>query len=441
MSSRSVGVVHVAVVAFAMLALAVSVGGCGSDNNPTIVIGPTATASSAPSTPTATPATSPTITVSVTPTPTLAGPTATPTSAAPLALWVENSGSATVSEFGGSTLTTPGPSLPPALVQNKSPDLSPDTSGISFDGSGRQWVSVCGNKTGNHGSIAGFNAALIANLKAVPAPPASVVISDDGTGKLINCPWATTFDKAGNMWVANSSEMTAPPGFVTAYQSSQLSASGHPTPFVTLTDPTEFISPTDVLFDATGNLFVSDFGPQQFGTAGSGKIWVFTGLNISSQGPGNIVMLSIQSNANLSDPSTVTPVSSGFDKSGNLWTADCEANKTGEIYMFPKASLTTTTARASAIFQSGPIATVNGVENTLNCPGGIAFDAAGNLWYTNFFSAQTAKGVAGAVGEFTAAQLAGATGTSTPVPNIFLEGDTTGTNFDAPIGLRFGPQS
>jgi hypothetical protein len=42
------------------------------------------------------------------------------------------------------------------------------------------------------------------------------------------------------------------------------------------------------------------------------------------------------------------------------------------------------------------------------------------------------------VGEFTRSQLS-VIGISTPRPNIFLDGDKTGTNFDQPIGLTFGP--
>ncbi len=417
-----------------IISLALLAGGCSGGGNHHRIILPTATATPVTS-PTPTPATSPTPTPagSVTATPTPAGPTPTPTAALSTALWVENSGSANITEFSGSTLATPI-AVPSPAVTNKSPDLSPDTAGVTFDAANNQWASVCGNSSGNHGSIAQFNAAAVTNLPVNSAPAANVVLSDDGTGNLISCPWALKFDPAGNLWAANSNEfqVVAGAGYVTQYQPAQLTASGHPTPHITLTDPTEFNSPTGVVLDSTGNLFVSDFGPAQFGKAGSGKVFVFTAATVAALTPGTNT---VKSDAQLSDATTLTPVNGAFDPSGNLWIADCEANSTGEIYMFPKASLTTTTTSATTIFQSTSITTPNGTENTIDCPGGIAFDSLGNLWYTNFLSVK----VDGAVGEFSAAQLS-VTGTSSPTPTVFLDGDPSGINLNAPIGLTFGPQ-
>jgi hypothetical protein len=188
-----------------------------------------------------------------------------------------------------------------------------------------------------------------------------------------------------------------------------------------------------VIFDPSGNLFVVDFGPEQFGRFAPGKIWVFNAASVTSLIAGTN---SRKSNARLSDPSTLTPVNGALDSSGNLWIPDCEANGTGELYMFPKSALTVGASRARTIFESTFITTPNGTENTIDCPGGIAFDAQGNLWYGNFESLNSQ--ISGAVGEFTKSQLL-VSGISKPKPNIFLDGNSAASNFDGPIGLAFGP--
>jgi len=308
------------------------------------------------------------------------GPTPTPTPSLSQALWVENAIGHFVGEFKGATLTTPGVSVPIADVTNSSSAFV-DPAGITFDGSGNQWVTVCGTKT-NLGSITEFNATTLKNLPTNPAPAPDVVLTDNGTGTAVNCPWAIAFN-SGNLWAANSNQNTSAPGFVTEYTPSQLGSSGHPTPNITLTDPSEFVSPTGVVFDSAGDLFVSDFGPVQFSKSGAGDIFVFKAATVGALVSGTN---SVKADARLSDASGFTPVNGAFDRSGNLWVADCEANTNGEIYMFPKASLTSGATSATTVFQSTTIATTGGSENTIDCPGGIAFDANGNLWYTNFTS-------------------------------------------------------
>jgi hypothetical protein len=439
-----------------MLSVAMIAGGCGSGSNNNInLFRPTATPTAMVATPTPSPATSvtPTSRVSVTPTSAVTTtPTAitsvTPTSSitptatatpAKVALWVDNTTNSApnpyVDEFTGTTLTSPGATVAPTpTAKNLSAQIAPDTSGVSFDGSDNQWVSVCGSKA-DLGSLTEFKTATLATLTGKPsaAPTPDVIISDSGSGASVNCPWNTTFDTKGDFWVANSNEFTAPPGFVTEYQPTQLTATGKPVPFVTLNDTTDkFVSPTGVVFDSAGDLIVSDFGPDQFtpAPAGSAKVLVFNAATLATLKAG---ANDVKASATLTDPSIGSPVNGAFDTSGNLWEADCGAS---EIYMFPKAALATGAAAATAIFKE---VTVTGTsEKSLNCPGGVTFDSKGNLWYTNFFGVGT--GVNGAVGEFTAAQLAAAPASSTPQPTIFLEADTTGTAISFPLGLTFGPQ-
>jgi hypothetical protein len=401
----------------------------------------TATATPKPSaTHTPKPSATPTPKPSATPTPkpsatATAKPTATPTPV--LALWVENAWGEYVAEFSGPTLTTPGASVPNPTLINSSPDLrSPlggDTAGVSFDASNNQWVTNCAGNTSNLGNISEFKLATLKNLRSNNAPAADVVLSDDGSGNLVNCPWGVTF-RAGNLWAANSNQNTSPPGSVVEYLPSQFATSGHPVPHITLLDSTQFVSPTGVAFDSNGNLFVTDFGPAQFYRAGAGAIWVFKAATVASLSAGSN---NKTADAKLSDPTTVTPVNGAFDASGNLWIADCQyLGGDGELYMFPKSALTVGATSAAVMFKPRTITTPNGTENSIDCPGGIAFDAQGNLWYTNFENLNSK--IYGSVGEFTKNQLS-TLGTSTPLPNIYLDANTSSGNIDAPIGLAFGP--
>src|SRR5579875_820941 len=430
-----------------MLSVVIIAAGCGSSSNNHIVVVPTATATAMTATPTPTTRASATPTSSSTPTPTSTStptptststPTPTPTPAK-VALWVDNTTNSApnpyVDEFTGATLTSPGATVVPTpTAKNLSAQIAPDTSGVTFDSSDNQWVSVCGSES-DFGRLAEFTTTTLATLTGKPsaAPTPDVIISDSGSGKSVNCPWNATFDSNGNLWVANSNEFTAPPGFVTEYQPGQLTKTGNPVPFVTLTDTTDkFVSPTGVVFDSAGDLIVSDFGPDQFSPtpAGSAKVLVFDAATLAKLTSGTN---DVAAHATLTDPSIGSPVNGAFDNAGNLWVADCGAS---EIYMFPKAALSTGAKSASAIFKSTIVTGTS--EKSLNCPGGVTFDTSGNLWYTNFFG--TGTGVNGDVGEFTAAQLASAPASSTPQPHIFLVADTAGNGLSFPLGLIFGPQ-
>jgi hypothetical protein len=349
------------------------------------------------------------------------------------ALWVENSLPGTITEFKGATLTTPGAFEPNPALTNHSANLFPDTAGVAFDTSNNQWATVCGNDHGNHGSITKFTAAKVAALKTNSAPAASVILSDNGTGKLVNCPWQIALDKSGDLWAANSNEfeVTVASGFVTEYQPSQF-ATGHPTPHITLTS-SDFRSPTGVAFDSSGNFFVTDFGEGQFNKPGAGAVLVFKAATVARFKAGTN---NLRADAVLYDRTSATPADGAFDANGNFWVADCEAAPSGEIYMFSKAVLTLGTTKAAAILRSTSVTTPTGIEKSLDCPGGIAFDAKGNLWYTNF-SPDFVDNV-GTVGEFTKSQLA-ATGITMPKPTIFLVSNASRTNFSQPIGLTFGP--
>lgn len=350
---------------------------------------------------------------------------ATPSpSPSPLGLWVANrganGGAESVVEFTGTTLSSPGASVPTPPLTNSSASLNGPL-GLTFDSSNNQWVV---NRAANPANIAEFKFSTLQNLAANPAPTPDVTISDDGIGTLLSAPQLITFE-SGNLWVANfASGNNTNRGFVTEYLANQLASSGTPSPTVTEADP-EFLGPDGIAFDSAGNLFIADFS--------AGEVFVFTASKVSGWSGG----VTDSSDAQLSDSTSLNPTSAAFDQSGNLWVADCEGETpgAGELYMFPKSSLTTTTPTATTVFTPVGVTTPNGTDQSLNCPGSIAFDQNGNLWYSNYLSSD---GAGGSVGEFLKSQLT-ATGTSSPPPNIYLEGDTGATVFNTPEGIAFGP--
>jgi len=336
-------------------------------------------------------------------------------------LWVANRASQTVVEFKGTILKKAGVSIPTPAAANSSPGLDGPL-GLTFDSADNQWVA---NRDGDN--VVEFKLSTLKNLAADHAPAADVTISDDGSGAFLHTPQIITFEN-GNLWVANykSGPTSSGKGFITEYLASQLASSGAPTPNVTQIDSAEFAGPDGIAFDSEGNLFVADFD--------AAKVWVFKASTVAGWSG---VGVNTPSDAQLSDTSSLNPTAVAIDHSGNLWAADCEGETSGggELYMFPKGTLTTTATTAAVIFKSITVNTSNGPDQSLNCPGAIAFDQKGNLWYSNFISS---AGAGGSVGEFLKSQLA-ASGASSPAPNIYLEGDTGLTVFDRPEGIVFGP--
>ena len=154
-----------------------------------------------------------------------------------------------------------------------------------FDQAGRLYVS---NSTDN---------AIYSAIGGLPA------IQGNKTG--LNRPRGMAFDKNGNLWVVNAGIVTGADSqkddSIVSFSPAQLQAGGNQTPQITLTS-TSFFDPIGIAFDASNNLWVSNFGnatilklsPADLSVTGSVTLAAaITGLN--------------------------TPTGLAFDSTGNLW--------------------------------------------------------------------------------------------------------------------------
>lgn len=176
-------------------------------------------------------------------------------------LWVANEENAELLEFTPSQLESSGSPTPNIVFS--SADLESPV-GIVFDDAGDIWV---GDDFENE--LVMFTAS---QLAAGGTRPATVILSDDGSGSL-DSPEPVTFDADGSLWVANNSDPTQDLGSVVKFTADQLAASGDPTPAVMLTatavtgtSANSFDDPAGITFDKNGNLWVANVDSDQAGS-------------------------------------------------------------------------------------------------------------------------------------------------------------------------------
>ena len=211
---------------------------------------------------------------------------------------------------GSVTCYPPGSTGDAVPTQSFSKVMSgPDA--LAFDSSGDLWV-------GNYESdkLVEYPKAQLSKASPVPA----VVISA-GADNSPNEPASLTFDRSGDLWVANQG-----PSTVTEYSQAQLTKSGSPAPYKTISYP-GLSTPLAVRFDHSGDLWVSY--PY--------NLVEFTKADLAKADPGPSVVLS--SGAALSLSGYANDIA--FDQQGNLWVA----NESGTLIELTEAQLAHSGAR------------------------------------------------------------------------------------------------
>jgi secreted PhoX family phosphatase len=132
---------------------------------------------------------------------------------------------------------------------------------LAFDSHGNLWVP---NSVGS--TVVELTAS---QLTSTGTPTPAVTLS--ATGGSLDAPRGIAFDGSGNLWVANYGGSS-----VVEYTSSQLTASGSPTPAVTLSSLAT-LDATALAFDNSGDLWVCD-------AAGGSNVAEFTASQITSSG-------------------------------------------------------------------------------------------------------------------------------------------------------------
>jgi hypothetical protein len=193
-------------------------------------------------------------------------------------LWVTDFCSNRVFGFSPSQLGGAGGSLTPNVILSSADLDGPD--GITFDSHGNMWIANGGLAIWVlGGSVIEFTSSQFASSGAPTAP---VILTDGGSGNVIDEPSSVAFDSSGALWVANYYDNATEYGNIVKFPTSQL-VTGHPTPAVTLSstllsNSTQSLDgPVGIAFDHLGDLAVSNydndsvvgFSKSQLGSSGS----------------------------------------------------------------------------------------------------------------------------------------------------------------------------
>jgi sugar lactone lactonase YvrE len=171
-------------------------------------------------------------------------------------LWVADYATNTVLGFSASQLSSTG-SPTPAITISASAGSIQEPVGIAFDASGSLWVANTSNAAN---SVVKFTSSQLASSGS---PTPSVILT--ATAMSINGPLLIAFDASGDLWVANGnfSQNT-----VVEFGASQITASGSPTPTVTIgASAGSLANPGGLAFDGSGNLWVSNVGVSNLGSS------------------------------------------------------------------------------------------------------------------------------------------------------------------------------
>lgn len=232
-------------------------------------------------------------------------------------------------------------------------------------GSGRLWLAVYGGTRG-----VSFSSAQL-GLGGTDVEPASSVGLGAG-----NLPYGAAFDGDGDYWLGTQS------GMLLEMAAADLPTNGTPSPATVIDTGTTDIN--GMAFDADGNLWVT----------GADSLRMFSPEGLAESGtPTPTVTLGSNPAAELMYPQALA-----FDGDGNLWVAAFTA-----IYRYRSDQLETSGSPGPSV-----VIRDNG-EGSINTVRGLAFDSEGALWACNWTNSSLVK--------FTPQQLA-LSGTPDPALTI-----------------------
>jgi hypothetical protein len=304
-------------------------------------------------------------------------------------LWVTNWVTHNAFGFSADQLATGTPTSNPTVSLGL-PDLgnsSPATVSLAFSSTNDAWIGTC--KTTQKPQVVGkFSPA---KLAASGSPAADVEITLPSTDATYDCASALVFDTSGNLWVGMYR------GDILKFSASDLTATGTPTPAVTLTNTTYFDGLVDLAFDTAGDLLVGAYYHP--------AVSVLSPAQLSASATAIIPSVSIS----LPAGAGIGGLTIGAD--GSVWVADYTHSS---VMKFNASDFAATGAPTPSVTLTG-----------LGGPEQMAFDNAGNLWVAAFDTSKV-YGIA-------AADLA-TSGAPTPIATF-----TGGGSLSETYGVRFSP--
>jgi sugar lactone lactonase YvrE len=229
-------------------------------------------------------------------------------------------------------------------------------------------------------------------------------VNASGTAARFNSPNAATGDALGNIYIADGSNnairMLTPAGVVSTFAGSSTGASGY-------TDATGssalFNNPAGIAIDASGNLFVADYGNNA----------------IRKITPAHVVTTFYHSTG------TFGPRGLLLDATGNVIVAAKDLN---QILKITAAGVVTTIAGSSAGYVNA-----TGTSAQFSGPMDVKMDASGNLFVADYLNNAIRKiDPSGAVSTFAGSNVSGNTGS-------YADGVGTVARFNNPAGLAIAP--
>jgi sugar lactone lactonase YvrE len=230
-------------------------------------------------------------------------------------LWVDDVRSDTLRMFTPDDRNAAGSKTPSRVLV--SADIGAPWT-MQFDPQGNLWVINCG---GDYGTLAEFTPSQLAAGGVQTA--AAVARADPVTF----CPQGIAWDGNGHVWVTDYEQNR-----LLEFTVSQISAGGTLTPIDSVgSNNGSLTRATSVIFDASGNLWVSTGA---LGATGGHALVEFTPAQLGAGGapvPHTTITL----------PSLVDPYSLVFDSRGSLWVSDPLSNA---VYAFTAAQRASGTA-------------------------------------------------------------------------------------------------
>ncbi len=276
--------------------------------------------------------------------------------------------------------------------------------GLALDSSAKIYVA---NEAGYDPNTGNFSAA---NVTVYPAgsnsdiSPSSTI---DGSNTGLNDPYGIAVDSSGKIYVANKNNNT-----VTVYPAGSSPGTLNESPTATIGGSNTGLSePVHIALDGSGNIYVTNQG-YDYATGSYYFVTVYPPVGSSTGTLNESPTATIGgSNTGLSEPGGIA-----FDGSGNIYVSNYNNNT---VTVYPPVGSSTGTLNES------PTAAISGSNTGLEGPARIAFDGSGNIYVTNLNN--------GTVTVYP--PLGSSTGTLNESPTAAIGGSNTGLSYPTGIAL------
>ncbi|MEO8762339.1 MAG: PKD domain-containing protein, partial [Bacteroidia bacterium] len=255
-----------------------------------------------------------------------------------------------------------------------------DPSGIAFDSHGNLYISDDTNNVIRKVNSSGIITTIVGTGVAGYS-------GDGGQATLaqLNYPMGITFDSQDNLYIAegnnNSIRMVNTAGIITTVAGNGFGGYGGDGGQATAT---ELNDPTNVMTDAVGNIYITDFANNRIR-----KVDKTTGIitTIVGSGPPGYYQGSYSGDGGQAISATLyNPIDAKFDSQGNLYISDAYNQRIRKVNI---SGIITTIAGNGVIGYAGD----GGLATTakLNYPSGIFIDITGNLYTADQYNHRIRK--------------------------------------------------